>query len=97
MSAHSVLETAFHSLSKDDKFQASSEELAGILKDYVGRESPLILQSGCRSITSALLAKRLGKNRTIAETGAGQHGIAIATVCARFGLQCVIYMGAQDM
>ncbi|TYH74786.1 hypothetical protein ES332_D05G426800v1 [Gossypium tomentosum] len=100
MSALSELETAFHSLSKDDKFQASSEELAGILKDYVGRESPLILQSGCRSITSvpmALLAKRLGKNRTIAETGAGQHGIAIATVCARFGLQCVIYMGAQDI
>ncbi|PPD69632.1 hypothetical protein GOBAR_DD33483 [Gossypium barbadense] len=54
----------------------------------------------CRAAVGALqalLAKRLGKNRTIAETGAGQHGIAIATVCARFGLQCVIYMGAQDI
>ncbi|TYJ38869.1 hypothetical protein E1A91_A04G023900v1 [Gossypium mustelinum] len=89
MSALSELETAFHSLSKDDKFQAIvifkktiydlQEELAGVLKGY------------------ALLAKHLGKNRIIAETGAGQHGVATATVCARFGLQCVIDMGAQDM
>lgn len=48
-------------------------------------------------VAQALLAKRLGKKRIIAETGAGQHGVATATVYARFGLECVIYMGAQDM
>ena len=45
----------------------------------------------------ALLAKKMGKKRIIAETGAGQHGVATATVCARFGLECIIYMGAADM
>lgn len=49
------------------------------------------------AIAQALLAKRMGKQRIIAETGAGQHGVATATVCARFGLECVIYMGVQDM
>lgn len=49
------------------------------------------------AIGQALLAKRMGKQRIIAETGAGQHGVATATVCARFGLECVIYMGVQDM
>ena len=49
------------------------------------------------AIAQALLAKRMGKQRVIAETGAGQHGVATATACARFGLQCVIYMGVQDM
>lgn len=49
------------------------------------------------AVGQALLAKRLGKKRIIAETGAGQHGVATATVCARFGLECIIYMGAQDM
>lgn len=49
------------------------------------------------AIAQALLAKRMGKQRIIAETGAGQHGVATATVCARFGLQCVIYMGVHDM
>ena len=44
-----------------------------------------------------LLAMRMGKKRIIAETGAGQHGVATATVCARFGLQCVVYMGATDV
>ena len=44
-----------------------------------------------------LLAKRLGKNRIIAETGAGQHGVATATVCARFGMECCVYMGAEDV
>ena len=44
-----------------------------------------------------LLAKRMGKKRIIAETGAGQHGVATATVCARFGLECIIYMGAVDI
>ncbi|KAL0320776.1 UNVERIFIED_CONTAM: Tryptophan synthase beta chain 2, chloroplastic [Sesamum radiatum] len=103
------------------------KELDGILRDYVGRESPLYFaerltdhykrpdgkgphiylkredlnHTGAHKINNAvaqaLLAKRLGKKRIIAETGAGQHGVATATVCARFGLQCVIYMGAQDM
>ena len=45
----------------------------------------------------ALLARRMGKRRVIAETGAGQHGVATATVCALFGLRCVIYMGAEDV
>src|SRR6202012_5122757 len=45
----------------------------------------------------ALLAKRMGKKRIIAETGAGQHGVATATVCALFGLECIVYMGEEDM
>jgi tryptophan synthase beta chain len=48
-------------------------------------------------IGQALLAKRMGKTRVIAETGAGQHGVATATICARFGLECVVYMGAEDV
>ncbi len=48
-------------------------------------------------VSQILLAKRLGKKRIIAETGAGQHGVATATVCARFGMECVIYMGAEDV
>lgn len=44
-----------------------------------------------------MLARRLGKTRIIAETGAGQHGVATATVCARFGMECVVYMGAEDV
>lgn len=44
-----------------------------------------------------LLARRIGKTRIIAETGAGQHGVATATVCARFNMECVIYMGAEDV
>lgn len=49
------------------------------------------------TIGQALLAKRLGKKRVIAETGAGQHGVATATICARLGLECVVYMGAEDV
>jgi len=49
------------------------------------------------ALGQALLARRLGKSRIVAETGAGQHGVASATVCARFGLECVVYMGAEDM
>ncbi len=49
------------------------------------------------TIGQALLALRMGKRRIIAETGAGQHGVATATVCARFGLECVVYMGAEDV
>lgn len=57
--------------------------------------------TGSHKINNALgqilLARRIGKKRIIAETGAGQHGVATATVCARFGLECVIYMGAEDV
>src|SRR5947209_17721491 len=49
------------------------------------------------AVGQALLALRMGKTRIIAETGAGQHGVAVATVCARFGLDCVVYMGTEDM
>ncbi len=49
------------------------------------------------TVGQALLALRMGKRRIIAETGAGQHGVATATVCARFGLECVVYMGAEDV
>ncbi|HTD62423.1 MAG TPA: tryptophan synthase subunit beta [Gemmatimonadaceae bacterium] len=49
------------------------------------------------TVGQALIARRMGKTRIIAETGAGQHGVATATICARFGLQCVVYMGAEDM
>ena len=49
------------------------------------------------AIGQALLAKRMGKSRVIAETGAGQHGVAAATVAARFGMECVVYMGSEDV
>ena len=49
------------------------------------------------ALGQAVLARRLGKRRIVAETGAGQHGVATATVCARFGLECVVYMGEEDM
>ncbi|KAJ8435933.1 hypothetical protein Cgig2_013280 [Carnegiea gigantea] len=123
MYALTELESALRSVANDPQFQ---NELGGILRDYVGRETPLYFaerlteyyrradggphiylkredlnHTGAHKINNAigqaLLAKRLGKRRIIAETGAGQHGVATATVCARFGLQCIIYMGAQDM
>ena len=66
---------------------------------YLKRED--LNHTGAHKINNALgqvlLAKRMGKQRVIAETGAGQHGVATATVCARFGLECVIYMGVEDM
>ncbi|RPI66988.1 MAG: tryptophan synthase subunit beta, partial [Ignavibacteriales bacterium] len=66
---------------------------------YLKRED--ICHTGAHKINNALgqilLAKKLGKTRIIAETGAGQHGVATATVCAKFGLQCVVYMGKVDM
>jgi len=66
---------------------------------YLKRED--LNHTGAHKINNALgqvlLAKRMGKKRIIAETGAGQHGVATATVCARFGLECVIYMGVEDM
>jgi len=97
-------------------------ELAGYLKDFVGRPTPMfyaermtkeldccpiyfkredLAHTGAHKINNALgqalLARRMGKNRIIAETGAGQHGVATATVAAMFGMPCVIYMGAIDM
>ena len=66
---------------------------------YLKRED--LLHTGAHKLNNALgqavLARRLGKRRIVAETGAGQHGVATATVCARFGLECVVYMGEEDM
>ena len=66
---------------------------------YLKRED--LLHTGAHKLNNALgqavLARRLGKQRIVAETGAGQHGVATATVCARFGVECVVYMGAEDM
>ena len=102
---------------------AFTEELAGLLRDYGGRPTPLtgvprlaaqvgdgvevvlkredLNHTGAHKINNtigqALLARRMGKRRIIAETGAGQHGVATATVCARFGFECVVYMGEEDM
>ncbi|GAB3813816.1 tryptophan synthase subunit beta [Pontibacter rugosus] len=97
------------------------EELQHLLKDYVGRPTPLYFaprlsekyntkvylkredlnHTGAHKINNTigqvLLAKRLGKKRIIAETGAGQHGVATATVCALMGLECIVYMGEVDI
>ena len=124
MPALAELETAYQQYRNEPGFQA---ELQGLLKDYVGRATPLYFaerltanyarpdgtgaqiylkredlnHTGAHKINNALgqvlLAKRMGKRRIIAETGAGQHGVATATVCARFGLECIIYMGVHDM
>jgi len=119
MAALEELDTAYEASKTDAEFQA---ELAGLLKHYVGRETPLyfcrrlteqlggakvylkredLLHTGAHKINNALgqalLARRMGKKRVIAETGAGQHGVATATVCALFGMECVIYMGEEDM
>ncbi len=101
--------------------EAFQREFRRLLRDYVGRPSPLYLaermsedyqvsiylkredlnHTGAHKINNTigqiLLAKRLGKNRIIAETGAGQHGVATATVCALMGIQCIVYMGAVDI
>ena len=72
---------------------------AGGAKIYLKRED--LCHTGAHKINNTigqiLIAKRMGKKRIIAETGAGQHGVATATVCALFGLQCVVYMGEEDM
>jgi len=97
------------------------KEFYQLLKDYVGRPSPLYFakrlsekyntkiylkredlnHTGAHKINNTigqiLMAKRLGKNRIIAETGAGQHGVATATVCALMGLECIVYMGEIDI
>ena len=75
-----------------------SNELGGA-RIYLKRED--LAHTGAHKINNALgqalLARRMGKRRIIAETGAGQHGVAAATVCARFGLDCIVYMGAEDI
>jgi tryptophan synthase beta chain len=119
MAALLELDAAYAEAQADAAFHA---ELDGLLKDYVGRPTPLyfakrltetlggakiylkredLLHTGAHKINNALgqalLARRMGKQRIIAETGAGQHGVATATVCALFGLECVVYMGEEDM
>jgi tryptophan synthase beta chain len=80
-------------------FAARLTELLGGAKLYLKRED--LLHTGAHKINNCLgqglLARRMGKRRIIAETGAGQHGVATATVCALFGMECVIYMGETDM
>src|SRR5271166_1262279 len=75
-----------------------SHDLGGA-RIYIKRED--LLHTGAHKINNCLgqvlLARRMGKKRIIAETGAGQHGVATATACARFGLECVVYMGAVDV
>jgi len=75
-----------------------TEQLGGA-KLYLKRED--LLHTGAHKINNclgqALLARRMGKRRIIAETGAGQHGVATATVCALFGFDCTVYMGEEDM
>jgi tryptophan synthase beta chain len=112
------LKEAYYHYIADHEFNKEFDEL---LKNYVGRPSPLYLaprlseyyktniylkredlnHTGAHKINnaigSALLAKRMGKKRIIAETGAGQHGVATATVCALMGLECIVYMGAVDV
>jgi len=74
-------------------------EMAGGAQIYFKRED--LNHTGAHKINNvigqALLAKRMGKPRVIAETGAGQHGVATATICARFGMECVVYMGSEDV
>ena len=113
------LEKAYEEAKADPAFHA---EFAALLKDYVGRESPLtearrlsdhlggarivlkredLNHTGAHKVNNtigqALLAKRMGKKRLIAETGAGMHGVATATVAALFGMECEVFMGAIDV
>jgi len=113
------LENAYNELSQKQSFR---DELNSILKNFVGRETPLqyarrltehlggakiylkredLAHTGAHKINNAvgqiLLARHMGKTRIIAETGAGQHGVATAAAAAAFGLSCVVYMGSDDM
>ena len=113
------LQAEYDKAKADPSFHA---ELDGLLKDYVGRATPLYFaerlteelggakiylkredlnHTGAHKINNCLgqilLAKRMGKKRIIAETGAGMHGVATATVAARFGMECVVYMGSTDI
>ncbi|HMH81502.1 MAG TPA: tryptophan synthase subunit beta [Gemmatimonadales bacterium] len=120
MAALEELDRVHEAAKRDAAFWA---ELEALLKDYVGRPTPLteaprlaaevgagvvvalkredLNHTGAHKINNTvgqvLLARRMGKPRIIAETGAGQHGVATATVCAHFGLECVVYMGEEDM
>jgi len=118
MPALSELELAWGAAREDPEYGA---ELHDLLRDYVGRPSPLYLarrlsdaaghavylkredlnHTGAHKINNALgqalLAKRMGKPRIIAETGAGQHGVAAATACALLDLECIVYMGTEDI
>ena len=118
MPALSELEAAWLAARDDPSFK---RELEGLLRDYVGRPTPLypaarlseaaghavylkredLDHTGAHKINNAvgqaLLAKRMGKPRVIAETGAGQHGVATASACALLGLPCEVYMGAEDV
>src|SRR5437764_5336313 len=120
MAALEELDRVHEAAKRDPTFWT---ELNALLKDYVGRPTPLteaprlgeqvgagvvvalkredLNHTGAHKINNclgqALLARRMGKRRIIAETGAGQHGVATATVCALFGLDCVVYMGEEDM
>ena len=113
------LEKAYRRFGTDRRFKS---ELAGLLKDYAGRPTPLyfvanltkrtggakiylkredLLHGGAHKINNtlgqALLAKKMGKTRIIAETGAGQHGVATAMACAALGLKSEVYMGTEDV
>ena len=112
------LKEAYLNVLDSDEFK---QEFSNLLRDYVGRPSPLYLarrlseKYGCKiylkredlnhtgahkinnAIGQALLARRMGKKRIIAETGAGQHGVATATVCALMNMECVVYMGETDI
>src|SRR6186713_679694 len=112
------LKTRYLEIMNEESFQ---KEFNSLLKDYVGRPSPLYLakrlsnkyntqiflkredlcHTGAHKINNTigqiLLAQRLGKKRIIAETGAGQHGVATATVCALKGVECIVYMGEKDI
>ena len=119
MGALQELEREYFAAQKDPAFQ---EELQDLLKNYVGRESPLyhakrlsrhcggaqiylkredLNHTGAHKVNNtlgqALLARRMGKRRLIAETGAGMHGVATATVAALFGMECEVFMGAVDV
>lgn len=119
MTAVKELDKAYREAQSDPNFQS---ELDSLLKDYVGRETPLyyaerltkhiggakiflkredLNHTGAHKINNALgqvlLAKRMGKHKIIAETGAGQHGVATATAAALFDMECVIYMGEEDV
>ena len=119
MPAVAELEAAWLEARTDAEFQ---RELARILRDWVGRPTPLtdarhlaaavglsrvllkredLAHTGAHKINSAvgqaLLAKRMGKKRIVAETGAGQHGVASAAACALLGLECIVYMGSVDV
>jgi tryptophan synthase beta chain len=119
MAALTELERAYSESWADSALRG---ELASLLRDYVGRPTPLyfaanvtrrlggariylkredLAHTGAHKINNALgqglLVKRMGKPRVVAETGAGQHGVAAATVCAMLGLECVVYMGEEDV